>query len=142
LETNPVNGGIFMMKFLNVSAWVMLVGLATVSCAQSAGKENYKTNCTPCHGDNGDADTPAGKKYAVPSFRNSDAFKKTDAQLLDFIKAGKGDMPAWSDILSDDEVKDVIAYIRTLPKNSSEVENAAANSADSHKPKRQIRNLP
>jgi len=45
-------------------------------------------------------------------------------------------MPAWSDVLSDDEVKDVIAYIRTLLKDGSEMNNAAANLAESNNPKR------
>jgi mono/diheme cytochrome c family protein len=84
----------------------------------------------------GDANTAAGKKFAVPPFHGADAFKKTDAELLEFIKAGKGDMPAWSDVLSDDEVKAAIAYIRTLEKSGSGGDNSAASSADSDKPKR------
>jgi len=109
-----------------------------VACAsaEQRGASVYKTNCAQCHGAVGDANTAAGKKFAVPPFHGADAFKKTDAELLEFIKAGKGDMPAWSDVLSDDEVKAAIAYIRTLEKSGSGGDNSAASSADSDKPKR------
>jgi mono/diheme cytochrome c family protein len=96
----------------------------------------YKTNCALCHGVVGDANTIAGKKFAVPPFHGADAFKKTDTQLLDFIKAGKGDMPAWSDVLSDDEVKAVIAYIRSLEKTSGGGDSSAARTESSDEPKR------
>jgi len=83
----------------------------------------------------GDANTAAGKKYSVPPFHGADVFKKTDAELLEFIKAGKGDMPAWSDVLSDDEVKAVVGYIRTLEKSGSGGDNSAARAESLDKSK-------
>jgi len=125
-----------MIMVCRISAILLCTFSIACACAEQKAASVYKTNCISCHGAAGDANTPAGKKYSVPPFHGSDAFKKSDAELLEFIKAGKGDMPAWSDVLSDDEVKDVIAYIRTLLKDGSEMNNAAANLAESNNPKR------
>ena len=76
----------------------------------------YKTNCAPCHGAAGDANTPAGKTFKVPSFSSDDVLKDSDAHLLQVAKDGKGKMPAWNNKLSDDQLKDLITYIHTLQK--------------------------
>jgi len=106
-----------MKTILRISAILLCTFAVASACAEQRGASVYKANCAQCHGAAGDASTPAGKKFAVPPFHGADALKKTDAELLEFIKAGKGDMPAWSDVLSDDEVKAAIAYIRTLEKS-------------------------
>jgi mono/diheme cytochrome c family protein len=125
-----------MATACRISAILLFTFAVACACAEQKAASVYKTNCISCHGAAGDANTPAGKKYSVPPFHGSDAFKKSDAEMLEFIKTGKGDMPAWSDILSDDEVKALIAYIRTLEKDDSAASNTAANSADPVKPKR------
>jgi mono/diheme cytochrome c family protein len=129
-------GGNYAMKIVGQISAILFCTIA-VACAsaEQKGASVYKTNCALCHGASGDANTPAGKKFAVPSFHVSDAFKKSDAELLEFIKAGKGKMPAWSDVLSDDEVKSVIVYIRTLDKTDSAADNSAAHSDDQGNPK-------
>ena len=119
-----------------ISVLLLCTIAVSCACAEQRGASVYKTNCAQCHGAAGDANTPAGKKYSVPPFSASDAFNKSDAELLTFIKTGKGQMPAWSEDLTDDEIKTVIVYIRVLQKNSSEAGNSASNSADPGKPKR------
>jgi cytochrome c6 len=42
--------------------------------------------------------------------------KATDASLIAITKDGKGKMPAYTGKLTDDQIKDVVAYIRTLQK--------------------------
>jgi mono/diheme cytochrome c family protein len=105
-----------MKKILYVSASLLLTTSASVACAQSSGADLYKTNCILCHGETGEADTPAGKTFKAASFNTPDGLKKTDSELAVIIKNGKDKMPPWSDVLTDDQVKDVIAYIRTLKK--------------------------
>ena len=109
-------GNRLMKKLLNMSASLLLAASATVACAQSSGADLYKANCILCHGENGEADTPAGKTFKAASFNASDGLKKTDSELAAIIKNGKDKMPPWSDVLTDEQVKDVIAYIRTLKK--------------------------
>ncbi len=76
----------------------------------------YKAKCAACHGAAGDANTPAGKALKVASFTSEAALKETDADLLAVAKNGKGKMPAWQGKLSDDQLKELVSYIRTLQK--------------------------
>jgi len=99
------------------------VALACTTAAVSSYSEPpaaavYKANCAMCHGAAGDGNTPAGKKFNVPSFSTPTAVNESDATLLSVVKDGKGKMPAWKSKLTDDQVKGVVAFIRTLQKKS------------------------
>ncbi|MGA2086601.1 MAG: cytochrome c [Terracidiphilus sp.] len=50
------------------------------------------------------------------SFKAPEMLKASDAQLIASTKSGKGKMPAYTDKLTDTQIKDVISYIRTLQK--------------------------
>ena len=52
---------------------------------------------------------------AIP-FKSPDIVKASDDDLFADTKNGKGKMPAYSGKLSDAQIKDVVAYIRTLQK--------------------------
>ena len=41
---------------------------------------------------------------------------RTDEQLLEVIRNGKGGMPAWGKILSDEEIHAVLKHVRSLAK--------------------------
>jgi cytochrome c6 len=84
--------------------------------AQSSGADTYKAKCTMCHAADGSGSTPAGKAVKVPPFSSPDLVKASDADLIAATKNGKGKMPAYSGKLTDGQIKDVIAYIRTLQK--------------------------
>lgn len=105
------------MKFARCSAWILMV-VATVAAAngQNSGADVYKAKCAMCHGAAGDGNTPAGKAFKAPAFSSPDVLKASDAELLGITKKGKGKMPAWDGKLTDDQLKDVIAYIHTLQK--------------------------
>jgi len=117
-----------MIRSSRMFAVAFLAVSAALAAAQSSGVEIYKTNCTPCHGEAGDSNTPAGKLYKVPSFLTSDVFKKSDDEIMAFAQKGKGDMPAWSGVLSDEELKAVITYIRTFQKDVSRQANPSAQA--------------
>lgn len=84
--------------------------------AQGPGASIYKTKCEMCHGPDGKAATPMAKMMKVPSFDASGVEKKSDAVLEKSIENGIGKMPAYKSQLSNKQVKDVVAYIRTLEK--------------------------
>jgi mono/diheme cytochrome c family protein len=102
------------------AAFRISVVLACISAAISGHASPpaalYKTNCAPCHGVAGDASTPAGKTFKVPSFSSEAVLKETDANMLAIAKDGKGKMPAWHDKLSEQQLNDLIAYIHMLQK--------------------------
>ncbi|HXY02862.1 MAG TPA: cytochrome c [Terriglobales bacterium] len=92
---------------------LMFAGLAS---AQSNGEKTYKAKCAGCHGPNGDASTPAAKAMKARDFCSDEVKKETDAEWSDIITKGKNKMPAFGGKISDADIKDVIAYIRSLCK--------------------------
>jgi cytochrome c6 len=90
--------------------------LSVPAIAQKAGETIYKQKCAMCHGADGEGNTPAGKMLKVVSFESPAIKKKSDAELIEATKKGKGKMPEFGTKLSDSQVKEAIAYIRTLEK--------------------------
>ena len=101
---------------LNRTVWtgiataILLFASASLH-GQAAGADTYKAKCQMCHGADGLGATPAGKSMKVPPFNAS---KMSDADMIAETKAGKGKMPAFAGKLTDPQIKDVVAYIKTL----------------------------
>jgi mono/diheme cytochrome c family protein len=76
----------------------------------------FNQNCAPCHGKDGSANTPAGKSTKAKDLRSPEVQKKTDEQLANQIRNGKGPMPAFKARLKESEVSALVAYIRALAK--------------------------
>ncbi len=80
----------------------------------------YSQNCAACHGDKGHGDGAAGKflKPPPPDFATS-LKGKTDDWIAKAIKGGgaavgePSTMPAYAN-LSDDQVKALVAYIKSF----------------------------
>ena len=90
---------------------------------QAEGKKLYTTYCASCHGDNGKGDgVAAGSLPVKPQDHTNGAAmnKLTDQSLAEMISKGGGAvgkstfMPAWGASLNDKQVRDIVAYIRTL----------------------------
>jgi mono/diheme cytochrome c family protein len=85
------------------------------------GKPIYVAQCVTCHGRTGDGDGPVGKVLNPRPRAFSKSDLPTDERMKNVIqKGGKAnglskDMDAYP-ALSDQQVADVIAYIRTLSK--------------------------
>jgi cytochrome c6 len=101
---------------MGVKRIVRLCMFATALLAQTAfagdpfvGAQIYNERCALCHGANGKA-VIAG----TPDFLYTNLLSKPDYELKTFIKAGKGIMPAFQGVLKDQEILDVISYIRTF----------------------------
>jgi len=105
-----------MLKCFTRVGVVSLLAVSTLSFAQKSGADTYKAKCQSCHGADGTGNTPAGKSMKVVSFSAPDIVSASDADLIADTKNGKGKMPAYAGKLTDDQVKDVVAYIRTLQK--------------------------
>lgn len=50
----------------------------------------------------------------APNFAQSEGLMSPDRTLLISIQTGKAAMPAYRGVLSDQDILDVIAYLRTL----------------------------
>jgi mono/diheme cytochrome c family protein len=76
------------------------------------GKEIYEEFCAACHGYDGVPILPGS-----PNFSTGERMDKTDAELLKTISDGKDDiMPPWKEVLSEQERKDVLHYIRSIAR--------------------------
>jgi len=99
---------------------LVLLGAAFFSSvradAQDAGAALYKTKCAACHGADGKGETAMGKANKLRDLASADVQKQSDAELTTMIENGKGKMPAYAKSLKPDQVKDLIAYIRSLAK--------------------------
>lgn len=73
------------------------------------GQRLYDMHCAVCHGPGGRATLPG-----APSFQRGEGILKPDFTLLASIRAGRNAMPAFQGILTDRDILDVIAYVRTL----------------------------
>jgi cytochrome c6 len=94
-----------------LAAACLLIGPAR---AQDAGEKVYKAKCATCHGADGAGATPAGKATKARDFRSDDVKKEADEDWTQIVVKGKNKMPAYDKRLTDAEIKDVVAYIRTL----------------------------
>jgi mono/diheme cytochrome c family protein len=84
--------------------------------ADDKSAATYKAKCASCHGADGKGDTPAGKSTKVRSFADPEVVKASDDDLAGIIEKGKGKMPGYGKSLKPDEIKDMVAYIRSLAK--------------------------
>ncbi|SPP64520.1 c-type cytochrome [Nitrospira lenta] len=82
------------------------------------GKAIYEKHCVLCHGPQGRGDGPVGKTINPPAadFASAASKKKPDAELLATIEKGRPPtaMVGWKGQLSDAEMQDVLAYVKSL----------------------------
>lgn len=86
------------------------------------GKVLFATTCAACHGPEGKGVQGLGKDMTTSTF----IAEKSDEEMLTFVKTGrpisdplnttKVDMPpkGGNPALTDDQIKDIIAFIRTI----------------------------
>jgi mono/diheme cytochrome c family protein len=93
--------------------------VVAVQPQQSAsGKELFAENCQICHKDDGTGGkvTIKGKNLKAENL-TEDKFKKApDEKLASYIHDGVPDegMPAFEDKLNDDQIRSIVAHVRTL----------------------------
>jgi len=112
------------MALLALPALVLLGTPLVVHAADpEQGKKLYGTYCVTCHGESGKGDGPAAATLnPKPRDHTSKEYMSqlSDDDLLKVIKDGGASigkspiMPPWGAALKDDQIKDVIAYVRTL----------------------------
>ena len=80
------------------------------------GKGIYQRLCVACHGETGGGDGYALFHPPPKDLQASATQKKTDKELLDTIRNGHPNtaMGAWKYALSEEEMRQVLAYIRKL----------------------------
>jgi mono/diheme cytochrome c family protein len=90
----------------------ILVGTAALGIAPAhaqtaaeAGRDVYTEHCATCHGERLNA------TGAAPDLKSLRADQK--AYFDERVRDGKGQMPAWEGMISDEEIGNIWAYIRS-----------------------------
>lgn len=88
------------------------------------GHEIFLKNCAVCHGQNGEGTTDwrkplANGRYPAPPLDSAaHAWHHSTEELKRFIlkggPPGEGRMPEWQDKLSDQEIDDILVWIKSL----------------------------
>lgn len=92
-----------IMVFLQFFAWDLMANDVF------KGREIFMRECMACHGAAGE-----GKLPGLPNFKEGQALFKTDSALIDIVRDGKGVMPSFNGLLSDEDIRNVVAYLRTF----------------------------
>jgi cytochrome c6 len=99
--------------FTVAAAMAVVLSLSLSARAQGAA-DLFKSKCAGCHGADGTG-SAIGKKMGAHDFTTSEVQGMSDAQLTDIITNGKNKMPKYASLKPDD-IKGLVAYIRTLKK--------------------------
>jgi mono/diheme cytochrome c family protein len=118
---HPQNGIRKAMKKILILG-LAIIGMAALSASAADAKAIYEKDCAKCHGPDGKGDTKMGKKAGAKDYTDAkvqEAMK--DGEMAKAIKDGVKDgdtvkMKGFADTLSDDEVKALVAYVRTFKK--------------------------
>lgn len=104
---------------------LILIVLSVPVAAQdpAEGKRIYMMNCANCHGVTGKGDGPVAKTMPTKPADHTNGKimnKETDRLLFDIISKGGSAMgksplmPAWGGHFNEKQIRDVIAFIRSL----------------------------
>jgi len=109
-----------MKKLIVISVALLIAGAVSVRAADA--KENWDKHCAKCHGPDGKGKTKMGEKLAIKDYTDAkvqEALK--DDAMTKAIKEGVKDgdktkMKGFGDVLSDDEIKALVKYVRDFKK--------------------------
>ncbi|MEQ1526651.1 MAG: c-type cytochrome [Gallionella sp.] len=97
-----------IFRFCVIAIPIFITQTVFASDAEN-GRGVYVARCAICHGEAG-----VNIMQEAPNFTRYEGLMKSDALLLESLSNGKNAMPAYYGILSDQEMMDVIAFLRTL----------------------------
>ncbi|MBI5086836.1 MAG: cytochrome c [Acidobacteria bacterium] len=101
-----------------VSAALSLALASSLALAQkkgdaAKGKEVFE-QCAVCHSVTGEKKMGPTLKGLYQKEKLANGQKVSDASITAMINKGKGNMPAFADVLTADEKTDLLAYLKTI----------------------------
>jgi predicted CXXCH cytochrome family protein len=112
------------------AAKMMANPVAVTDATVTAGRSLYQQKCEVCHGYDGAGRTDAGSgQYPPPQdLRGPDVTARTDGELFYFIRNGVRNtaMPGWQ--MPDEQIWQLVTFIRDLPKTSRPVSSSLASA--------------
>ena len=99
-------------KLAGVLVLLSMLALPLASFAADQAADLFKSKCAMCHGPDG-----KGKMAGTKDLGSAEVQKMSDADLTATLSNGKPPkMPAYKGKLTDDQIKSLVAYVRTLKK--------------------------
>jgi mono/diheme cytochrome c family protein len=100
-----------MRRRIPVFSLVALLAMAgSTASAEADGKALFEKSCMKCHGADGAADTPAGKKMKVPALELG---KLVAADVVKSVRENRKHKPV-SKKVSDADLRAIAAYVAAL----------------------------
>ena len=97
------------------------------------GKKIYADNCASCHGASGRGDGPAGKVLTPkPVNLVAMAGNHPDGDYAWKIENGRGPMPPWKGVLTQNQIWDVVNYVQSLGGAKAKSKSTAPKQAPAH----------
>ncbi len=92
--------------------------IASSDASIKAGQTLYSKTCAACHGKTGLGDGPKAKslKTSPTDFTKAASQNQTDGEHFYKTKTGRGEMTKYEGKLSDDDIWNIVNYMRTLKK--------------------------
>ena len=92
--------------------------IAMSDASTQAGQALFVKTCAACHGKTGLGDGPKAKslKTSPTDFLKAESQNQTDGEHFYKTKTGRGDMPKYEGKMSDDDIWNIVNYIRSLKK--------------------------
>jgi mono/diheme cytochrome c family protein len=83
---------------------------------QAEGKRLFDSICARCHGSDGRGGVPSAEGQPAPTNFNDAAFhaSRSDAQLTQVIKQGKGPMPPFGNLFDEAQTASLVAHVRSF----------------------------
>ena len=105
-----------------ILATTVFLAAGAASALAADVKANWEKHCLKCHGADGKGNTKMGKQSGVKDYTDPKVqAEMTDEKAIKIIKEGivekgKKKMDPYGDKLNDDEIKELIAHMRSFGK--------------------------
>ncbi len=95
----------------------------------------FSNNCARCHGPDGKGIKSSGTpNFTDPAFQKS----MSPSAMETVIRNGKGNMPAWSGKLNDEQISSLVTYVRSLAPGANSGVSTSNTNAPAEQPKPDI----
>ena len=107
---------VVMTLCLGAGLWVGCHPVPQVADAPNPGQVIFQKHCASCHGPTGKGDGYTTFNPPVADLTSAKVSTQLAPQLIRTVHKGRANtaMGTWENVLSDQDIEDVVAYLRSL----------------------------
>ena len=106
-----MNRAASLARLAATAAALIVVGHYVQAADIFNGREVYEMHCQTCHGIDGSSVEPG-----TPDFTRGESLMSPDTELFKRLWDGMAHMPSYRGMIEESDLRDVIAYVRTLQR--------------------------